>query len=135
MEYLLSQGIQPEIVNSKIRLTPSGKVTSEIREYTRAHKAKIIEQLKNQNRGCLSTKDECVCAPGAPAPAPAPAAPTLCQFDYTSGCYMHTLYNRLRRRFRQEPDNAPLFQELEQLMERIDEHWGHQQFEHGWYYG
>jgi len=161
MEYVKSYEVFLTVIDDNtLRLSPISLFTDEMKKNIKENKLDIIEHIRsfgiknneptsfsswelgghvirkkysNKNDSASSTKDMCVCAQGQD---PASAAPTLCQFDYhASGNYLHTLYNQLRRQLKQEPDNAPLLQELEQLMERIDEHWGNPQFKQGWCYG
>lgn len=141
LKFIEQSGLQVQLVNGALRLSPAHLITAEVRKYAVEHKQEIIDAVKGPAGGSTisPTKVSCECSGDTPAPWPGTTTRPQADIDremVESGAFMRRERNYINRMLSREPERTEsLTTELVALMGRVGELWEHERFKFGWYYG
>lgn len=74
LDYLRGTGLAVELEGERLRVTPADRITADLRQFVRDHRAELLAELSAANHAQPASESPEAPAAPAPAPTPAPAA-------------------------------------------------------------
>ena len=74
LDYLSEAGLAVELEGDRLRVTPADRITADLRQFVRAHRAELLAELSAANDAQTAAEPPQGLATPAPTPTPAPAA-------------------------------------------------------------